>query len=163
AMNPCPCGYRTDPRRECHCSVPQIERYMSRISGPLLDRIDIHMEVPNVPFEDLSKTTPGTSSESMREQVDKARAAQARRFAGKSTRTNARMSSREVRQFCPLERPGAQLLQNCMADLGLSARAYDKILRVARTIADLAGSESIQTSHLSEAINYRTLDRKMWT
>lgn len=163
AMNPCPCGYRGDPRRECHCSVPQVERYMSKISGPLLDRIDIHIEVPAVPFQELANKTPGTSSADMRGQVEAARRLQARRFAGRVTRLNARMTSRETRQHCHLDREAMRILEGAMAELGLSARAYDKILRVARTIADLDGSDDVRLPHVGEAINYRTLDRKLWT
>jgi len=163
ALNPCPCGYRNDPRRECHCTVPVIERYMSKISGPLLDRIDIHIEVPAVPFKELSAGTPGTSSAQMREQVVAARNLQAERFAGSKTRTNAKMGHRQIRASCKLDDEGLNLLKATMAELGLSARAHDKILRVARTIADLDQSESIRPFHLSEAINYRMLDRQMWT
>jgi magnesium chelatase family protein len=162
ALNPCPCGYRNDPRRECQCSVPQIERYMGKISGPLLDRIDIHIEVPAVPFEDLSTKTNGTSSREMRERVKAARAIQSQRLRGRRAQTNARMTTRQVREFCPLDATSRTLLEQCMQRFGLSARAYDKILRVARTIADLEGAEAIGAAHLSEAINYRALDRKMW-
>ncbi len=163
ALNPCPCGYRNDPRRQCNCSVPQIERYMSKISGPLLDRIDIHIEVPAVPFRELSSGTPGTSSGEMRGQVEGARRMQAERFSGTRTRHNADMSHRQTRQFCPLTEEGRNLLKSAMTDLGLSARAHDKVLRVARTIADLDASADIRPEHLSEAINYRMLDRNMWT
>jgi magnesium chelatase family protein len=163
ALNPCPCGYRTDPRRECHCSPPQIDRYMAKISGPLLDRIDIHLEVPAVPFQELSNTQPGIASEVMREQVDQVRRQQADRFKSSSTRLNAQMTHRQIRRFCPLDKPGLDLLQASMEELGLSARAHDKILRVARTIADLDGQEAINSEHLSEAINYRILDRRLWT
>ncbi len=163
ALNPCPCGYRNDPRRDCHCTLPQIERYMSKISGPLLDRIDIQIEVPAVPFRELSAATAGTSSAQMREQVIAARAVQARRFAGSATRHNGRMTHRQVRSFCTLDEPSSQLLRATMTELGLSARAHDKILRLARTIADLDTSDSIAPMHLSEAINYRMLDRQLWT
>ncbi len=163
ALNPCPCGYRTDPRRECHCTPTQITRYMSRISGPLLDRIDIHIEAPAVAFQELSSTTPGTSSAEMREQVACARRFQADRFQDCKTRHNADMPHRQVRQFCKLDREGMNLLKGAMTELGLSARAHDKILRVARTIADLDQSADIQPSHLNEAINYRILDRQLWT
>jgi magnesium chelatase family protein len=163
AMNPCPCGYRTDPRRECHCSPPAIDRYMSRISGPLLDRIDIHIEVPAVPFQELSGSTPGTSSTQMREQVSRARHHQSRRFTRGKTRYNAAMPHREVRRFCPLDAESTSLLKAAMSDMGLSARAHDKILRVARTIADLDDSEQIHPMHLNEAVNYRMLDRQLWT
>ena len=163
ALNPCPCGYRNDPRRSCHCTVPQIDRYMSKISGPLLDRIDIHIEVPAVPFKELSGGTPGTTSAEMRRQVIAARGIQAKRFRGLATRYNADMSHRQVRQFCQLDEEGRNLLKASMTEMGLSARAHDKILRVARTIADLDGSPNIQPAHLNEAINYRVLDRQLWT
>ncbi|WP_254506706.1 YifB family Mg chelatase-like AAA ATPase [Anatilimnocola floriformis] len=163
ALNPCPCGYKTDPRRDCSCTVPQIERYMAKISGPLIDRIDLHMEVPAVPYKELSAERAGTSSAQMREQVIAARAIQAERFKGIHTRYNAHMSSRLVRQFCKLTPPSQELIKASVNDLGLSARAHDKVLRVARTIADLEGSAEIDEAHLSEAINYRMLDRQMWT
>jgi magnesium chelatase family protein len=163
ALNPCPCGYRNDPRRDCHCTVPQIERYMSKISGPLLDRIDIHIEVPAVPFRELSATTPGTSSAEMRTSVVTAREIEHRRFAGSATRQNGQMTHRQIRAFCPLDEAGTNLLRATMTELGLSARAHDKILRLARTIADLDASESITPMHVSEAINYRMLDRNLWS
>ncbi|MCA9220008.1 MAG: YifB family Mg chelatase-like AAA ATPase [Planctomycetales bacterium] len=163
ALNPCPCGYRNDPRRDCHCSVPQIERYMAKISGPLVDRIDIHIEVPAVPFKELSDERSGTSSETMREEVVAARRLQTERFRGSHTRYNAQMNSRQVRQFCRLTESGMNMLRTSLNELGLSARAHDKILRVARTIADLDNSETLQDQHLSEAINYRVLDRSLWT
>lgn len=162
ALNPCPCGFRGDPRRACHCSAPQIEKYMGKISGPLLDRIDIHIEVPVVPFDELANRRTGTDSLQMREQVMASRVVQRERFQGKPTRCNARMTTREIREHCKLDAVGQQLLQKVMTELGLSARAYDKILRVARTIADLDGSPSLKLEHLGEAVNYRTLDRKMW-
>jgi magnesium chelatase family protein len=163
ALNPCPCGFRNDPRRQCQCTVPQIERYMSKISGPLLDRIDIHIEVPAVPYKELSSERAGTTSAMMREQVVAARAIQAQRFAGSKTRYNGQMSSRQIRTHCKLDDASAETLRTNVNDLGLSARAHDKVLRVARTIADLEGKESIQQHHLQEAINYRMLDRQMWT
>jgi len=163
ALNPCPCGYRGDPRRECHCTVPQIERYMSKISGPLLDRIDIHIEVPAVEFRELASQAEGTSSAEMREEVTRARDVQEARFDGAATRYNAQMSHRLIRQHCRLDREGEQLLRNAMSELGLSARAHDKVLRVARTIADLEESPSIAAAHVSEAINYRMLDRSLWS
>jgi magnesium chelatase family protein len=163
ALNPCPCGYRNDPRRDCHCTVPQIERYMSKISGPLLDRIDIHIEVPAVPFRELSATTPGTSSAQMRERVVAARAVQAERFANTTTRQNGRMTHKQIRAHCQLEEAGMNLLRSTMTELGLSARAHDKILRLARTIADLDAQPAIGLEHISEAINYRMLDRNLWS
>jgi magnesium chelatase family protein len=166
AANPCPCGYRSDPRRSCNCTPPQIEKYTNKISGPLLDRIDIQIEVPAVPFEELqgnSKTKVGTSSEQMRVEVERARERQADRFTNSSTRYNAQMSSRDVRKFCELNKSCQQMLRHSVEEMGLSARAHDKILRVSRTIADIAGDDSIEEMHLAEAIGYRNLDRDLWT
>ena len=165
ALNPCPCGYRNDPRRSCNCTVPQIERYMSKISGPLLDRIDLHIEVPAVEFKELSSEGPsGTSSEAMREQVGTARRMQIERFQSvRKTRNNAQMSSSQLRQFCRLNPECQSILKSSVQEMGLSARAHDKILRVARTIADLEESLTIDTAHLQEAVNYRMLDRQLWT
>jgi magnesium chelatase family protein len=163
SLNPCPCGYRNDPRRECHCTVPQIERYMAKISGPLLDRIDLHIEVPAVPFKELNATQGGTSSEMMREQVLAARAVQTVRFAESASRTNAHMNSREIRAHCQLNDAGTNLMRSALQESGLSARAHDKILRVARTIADLDGRADILVEHVSEAVNYRLLDRQFWS
>jgi magnesium chelatase family protein len=163
ALNPCPCGYRGDSRRSCNCTSPQIERYMSKISGPLLDRIDLHIEVPAVPFRELSGGTPGTSSADMRAVVASARQRQAKRFNGSKTRYNADMSHRQTRQFCVLDAECSNLLKGAMTEMGLSARAHDKILRTARTIADLDNSEGVRPNHLNEAINYRMLDRNLWT
>lgn len=162
AMNPCPCGYRGEPRRQCSCTPMQIERYLSRISGPLLDRIDIHVEVPSVPFRELSDQQGGTDSTRMREQVLSARDAQQRRFHGEPNRLNGKMSPRQIRKHCRLKSDAESLLKSAMHEMGLSARAHDKILRVGRTIADLEGSEQITAVHVSEAINYRTLDRTYW-
>ncbi len=162
ALNPCPCGFRTDPRRTCNCTSMQIEKYMSRISGPLLDRIDIHIEVPGVPFEELSSTTDGTSSAQMREHVERARLRQKERFSKTNTLYNAQMSTRELREHCQLDPVCRKLLRDCCNELGLSARAHDKILRVSRTIADLDDSDSIEAAHLQEAINYRMLDRNLF-
>ncbi len=161
ALNPCPCGYRTDPRRQCTCTGPQIERYMGRVSGPLLDRIDIHIEVPAVSFAELTGTEPGVSSSQMRAEVLLARERQAKRFEGSAVRTNAQMSSRQLREFCPLTTAERNMMRDAVNDNGLSARAHDKILRVARTIADLAGSERIDVTHIYEAINYRMLDKQI--
>jgi magnesium chelatase family protein len=159
SLNPCPCGFRNDPRRECHCTVTQIERYTSKISGPLLDRIDLHIEVPAVAFKELASKQDGTSSSVMRDEVSRARELQTSRFAKTATRTNAQMTSRQIRQACPLDEVCTNLLRQSINELGLSARAHDKVLRVARTIADLEQSESIRPEHLSEAVNYRMLDR----
>ena len=163
ALNPCPCGYRTDPRRSCNCTPPQIERYMSRISGPLLDRIDIHIEVPAVPFNELTGGPPGTSSAEIRAQVEGARVIQSKRFERSRTNTNAQMSSRELRQHCVLGRVEHELMRVAVTDMGLSARAHDKVLRVARTIADLESVETIQAHHVQEANNYRMLDRDVFS
>ncbi len=162
SMNPCPCGYLGDSRHTCKCPPPAVERYMGRISGPLLDRIDLHIEVPAVPFQELSATADGTSSVIMREQVDRARSVQRQRFGPDSHRLNGKMTTRQLRKFCVLDAEGKQLLQTAMDELGLSARAHDRILRVARTVADLEGSDAIKPEHVSEAIGYRSLDRKLW-
>ncbi len=162
AMNPCPCGYLGDGRRPCKCNLVVIERYIGKISGPLLDRFDLHIEVPAVPFQELAASADGTSSAVMREQVQKARQAQRQRFGDGGHRRNSRMTSRQLRKFCVLDEEGRGLLKTAMDELGLSARAHDRILRVARTIADLEGAAQIQAAHLSEAISYRSLDRKLW-
>lgn len=162
AMNPCPCGFRGDPKRQCSCNPMQIERYLGRISGPLLDRIDIHIEVPPVPFRELSDAKPGTTSLEMREAVTRARQWQKKRFEAVRTRVNGKMKPPEIRIFCKLNKDAEELLRAAMEEMGLSARAHDKILRIGRTIADLADSEEIRAEHLSEAINYRTLDRNYW-
>lgn len=164
ALNPCPCGYRTDPRRKCQCLPPQVERYMSRISGPLLDRIDIHIEVPAVPFKELAESDSGTKSETLRAHVERARQSQEERFhnAG-ATRYNAQMTSAQLRQFCRLSPECLSLMKTHVQEMGLSARAHDKVIRVARTIADLEAHATIETIDLQEAINYRTLDRQFWT
>ncbi|WDI40216.1 YifB family Mg chelatase-like AAA ATPase [Bremerella sp. P1] len=161
AMNPCPCGFRNDPRRDCRCSVPQVEKYVGKISGPLLDRIDIQIEVPAVPYQELASETEGTSSAELKEMVIAARKIQTRRFVGSRTRYNAQMSSREVRKFCHVEEDAAALMKQSISNFGLSARAYDKILRLARTIADLESATTISADHVCEAINYRMLDRSL--
>ena len=161
AMNPCPCGFRGDPKRQCNCSPMQVERYLSKISGPLLDRIDIHLEVPPVPFRELSGDRGGTDSSTMRGDVERARAVQTRRFE-RTGLLNGKMTPRQLRSHCGLATDAETLLRDAMEQMGLSARAHDRILRVARTIADLAGEETIGVAELSEAIGYRTLDRQYW-
>jgi magnesium chelatase family protein len=162
AMNPCPCGYLGDAKRACKCPPIQIEKYMGRLSGPLLDRIDLHIEVPAVPYEHLASKADGTSSAAMRENVLKARGLQQERFGDDGRRLNSRMTPRQLRKYCGLGVDAQGLLKVAMEDLGLSARAHDRILRVARTIADLENHDQIKADHVSEAIGYRTLDRKLW-
>jgi magnesium chelatase family protein len=163
AMNPCPCGYYTDPNKECTCTPPQIQRYLSRISGPLLDRIDIQIEVPAVKYQDLAAKSSGEKSVTIRERVQKAREIQQRRFAdSQHLYCNADMQPRDIRIHCKVDEQGQNLLKMAINQLGLSARAYDRILKVSRTIADLAGSENILPEHISEAIQYRSLDRNLW-
>ena len=163
AMNPCPCGYATDATNTCSCSVPQIQKYMSRVSGPLLDRIDIHIEVPAVKFSELSSDRKGEPSTRIRERVQAAREQQLRRFRKhKHMYANADMESKDIRRYCKVDEQGKQLLKSAINKLGLSARAYDRILKVSRTIADLEGSEDIRPEYISEAIQYRTLDRQLW-
>jgi magnesium chelatase family protein len=160
AMNPCPCGYFSSPVRECSCTLPQIQRYRCRISGPLLDRIDIHIEVPAVAYKELSVGSTGDPSETIRSRVKTARAVQLKRFAGrKGVYCNAHMTSRDIRKLCPVDEAGESLLSLAITRLGLSARAYDRVLKVARTIADLEGSENLKPEFVSEAIQYRSLDR----
>ncbi len=165
AMNPCPCGYHGDLKRPCRCSVTQVQRYRQRISGPLLDRIDLHIDVPAVSIHELQNDGREEPSSTIRERVVKARQTQHKRFANQSSRVaaNARMTPRLIRQHCQLTKEGAEALRHAMIDRQLSARAYDRILKVARTIADLAEEETIATNHLFEALHFRELDRKMWT
>ncbi|NGM65905.1 YifB family Mg chelatase-like AAA ATPase [Sphingobacterium sp. SGR-19] len=163
AMNPCPCGYYNHPEKECICGSTVVHRYLSRISGPLLDRIDLHVEVTPVNFNELSSVKSAEKSEIIRERVIRARTIQAKRFANfLNIHNNAQMNTPTVRQICHVSRSGQQLLRSAMERLGLSARAYDRILKVARTIADMDGSEEIETQHLAEAIHFRSLDRENW-
>ncbi|KAF5082919.1 Competence protein ComM [anaerobic digester metagenome] len=163
SMNPCPCGYYNHPEKDCVCSPGVVQKYLNKISGPLLDRIDIHVEVVPVPFDKLSGAPPSEPSEAIRERVVRARQIQEERFVEwKEVHCNAQMTSKLIRKFCQLDEAGVALLKNAMERLGLSARAYDRILKVSRTIADLDGSEAIRPDHVAEAIQYRSLDRDSW-
>src|SRR5689334_18674030 len=165
AMNPCACGFWNDPTRECRCTPLQIQRYVGRISGPLLDRIDIHIDVPAVKFRELRGETAHETDSSavIRQRVIAARERQHRRFAGEKIFSNAAMTPRMIRAYCQIDSHSEKMLENAMRRLGLSARAYDRILKVSRTIADLEGSETIDANHISEAVGYRSLDRTYWT
>ncbi|CAN5317821.1 MAG: YifB family Mg chelatase-like AAA ATPase [Pyrinomonadaceae bacterium] len=164
AMNPCPCGFWNDPTRECRCTPLQIQRYVGRISGPLLDRIDIHVDVPAVRFKDLSGEAPLTeSSEEMRARVINARARQLERLRGEGVFANGQMSSRHIRRYCRIGAEAERMLETAMTRQGLSARAYDRILKTSRTIADLAGADDIRPIDVAEAVGYRSLDRTYWT
>lgn len=163
AMNPCPCGYYNHPTKECTCPPGAVHRYMGRISGPLLDRIDLQVEVTPVAIGEISQVRPSEPSAAIRERVIRAREVQAERFRGvPGVHTNAMMNARMLREFCPLDQAARELLERAMVRLDLSARAYDRIVKVARTIADLEGTADIGTAHLAEAINYRSLDRGSW-
>jgi len=164
AMNPCPCGYFGDPNHACSCAAPQIQRYRARISGPLLDRIDIHVEVPAVNFKALSSDRKGEASADIRQRVQQARKIQSDRFKRiKNVYCNADMLPNHLTKYCRIDDAGKELLSTAINKLGLSARAYDRILKVSRTIADLAGMEQIDSAHISEAIQYRSLDRDLWS
>lgn len=163
SMNPCPCGYHNDPTHKCVCTPGQIQRYLNKISGPLFDRIDIQVEITPVPFKDISRTTQGESSASIRERVIKARQIQEQRFREcRGVHCNAQMSERMIHQYAEPDSAGIELLRMAMERLNLSARAYNRILKVARTIADLDASPDVQAQHLAEAISYRNLDRGDW-
>jgi magnesium chelatase family protein len=163
SMNPCPCGYLNHPEKECSCGHGVVERYLQRISGPLLDRIDLHIEVVPVPFRELSAAESTETSAEVRQRVMAARTIQHERFVSdEGVYCNALMSGRLLRRHCAIDTNGQNLLRTVMERLDLSARAHDRILKVARTIADLAGSEKIETEHLAEAINYRSMDRSGW-
>jgi magnesium chelatase family protein len=159
AMNPCPCGYLTDPRRACSCTPTQVINYRSRLSGPLLDRIDIHVEVPPVAYRDLASDGPEEASGALRLRVEEARERQRKRFSGSRTHCNSHMTPLQLKEACRLDEASQGLMEAAVSRLGLSARAYDRVLRVARTIADLAGAEDVRAEYVAEAIQYRTLDR----
>jgi magnesium chelatase family protein len=162
AMNPCPCGYLGLAGKSCSCSTGQISRYRAKLSGPLLDRIDLHIEMPAVEYHDLAEREPGESSTAIRERCQAARAIQQARFAGTNIRCNSHMNAAAVKEFCVLDDEARNVLKMAISELGFSARAYDRILRVSRTIADLAGEEQIQVEHVLEAVQYRNLDRRYW-
>jgi magnesium chelatase family protein len=164
AMNPCPCGYFNDKSRECLCTPPMIQRYVAKISGPLLDRIDIHIEVPAVHYKELRGGAAAEGSAQIRERVMAARERQRERFKtfGEKIYSNAQMATRQIRAYCELGPEAEKLLERAMQQQGLTARAHDRILKVARTIADLEGVDGLAVAHLAEAIQYRTLDRSYW-
>jgi magnesium chelatase family protein len=165
AMNPCPCGYHGSAQRECPCSQTMIQRYVSKISGPLMDRIDIHIDVPAVNYKELrSSDAKIESSAQIRQRVIRAREIQLNRFAaaGERVYSNAQMGARQIRTYCDLGTDSERMLERAMQQQGLSARAHDRILKVARTIADLDGAAEIESKHIAEAIQYRTLDRTYW-
>jgi magnesium chelatase family protein len=161
AMNPCPCGFFTDPQKECGCTPPQIHRYRSKVSGPLLDRIDIQVEVPALRYQELASKDAGEPSSIIRERVNRARAIQLARFQKRGLHANAQMGTRDIKKYCSVKPEAEKLLEVAINKLGLSARAYSRVLKVSRTIADLEGSEEIQPAHVSEAIQYRSLDRRL--
>ncbi len=161
AMNPCPCGFLGDPQHDCTCTPPMLHRYRNKLSGPLLDRIDLHVEVPRVPHKDLTDINPAESSATIRQRVNRARKIQQQRLASSGLHANSQMQTRHIHKFCKLDEKGDQLLEQVTDKLGLSARSFTRILKLARTIADLAGEEQIEILHLSEAIQYRGQDRKL--
>jgi len=162
SMNPCPCGYYNHPEKDCVCAPGVVQKYMSRISGPLLDRIDLHVEVTPVEYDKLTAKEEGESSEDIRARVIKAREVQSQRYKDSDVNANALMTAKQIQEHCQLDTTGNLLLKNAMKKLNLSARAYDRILKVARTIGDLAGSDKIAMEHIAEAIQYRSLDRESW-
>lgn len=162
AMNPCPCGYLTHPKKECHCTVPMIQRYLSKVSGPLLDRIGMHLEVPPLNYEELTETRTYESSKDIRNRVMKARHIQRKRYGKEGHRCNALLTPKEIQKYCELSNEAKNLLKLAVVELNFSGRAYDKILKLSRTIADLGGESEITAVHISEAIGYRSLDRRMW-
>lgn len=162
AMNPCPCGFYTDPHKQCRCNTTKIEKYLSKISGPLLDRIDIHIEVPAIKYKELTSDENPEASSVIKERVKKARDAQLKRFKDDGIFANSHMSHKQIKKYCNLTEEGQTLLKAAIEELNFSARAYDKILKISRTIADLAACENILPEHISEAIQYRSLDRQVW-
>ena len=161
-MNPCPCGFYGHPTRKCTCSEGSVQRYLSKVSGPLLDRIDLHVEVMPVEFSDLNDKTKAESSAAIRERVNAARKIQNERYEGTGITCNAMLTPALLHRFCVLTEGAQNMLKTAFERMGLSARAYDRILKVARTIADLDGSEDIDVQHIAEALQYRSLDRKYW-
>lgn len=159
AMNPCPCGYKGAPKRQCSCNPMQVKKYVAKISGPLMDRIDLHIEVPALEYKELSADTVGEPSAVIRQRVEQARSVQLERFTNSKNYSNSGMSAKQLKVHCKMDEPSKQILALAMDKLGLSARAHDRILKVSRTIADLAGSANIQSEHVAEAIQYRSLDR----
>ena len=162
AMNPCPCGYFTDPKRECHCTPLQIQKYLAKVSGPLLDRIDMHLEVPSLNYQELTQKPQGRDSISIRQLVEKTRTIQRKRYKNQGNTSNAALAPKEIEKYCQVSKDARELLKMAIYELGLSARAYDKVLKLGRTIADLDESEQINAEHISEAISYRCLDRNIW-
>ena len=160
-MNPCPCGFLTDPQKECTCTPLQIQRYRSKVSGPLLDRIDIQIEVPGLRYQELASKDAGENSDVIRKRVNVARTVQQQRFHKTKFHANAQMGAKEIKRYCAVKEDAERLLETAINKLGLSARAYSRVLKVGRTIADLSGAENIEVSHIAEAIQYRSLDRRM--
>jgi len=157
----CVCGFLTDPQKECICTPLQIQRYRSKVSGPLLDRIDIQVEVPGLRYQELASKDAGESSDVIRARVNAARSIQLQRFHKTKIHANAQMGARDIKRYCSVKDDAEKLLETAINKLGLSARAYSRVLKVGRTIADLAGAENIEASHIAEAIQYRSLDRRM--
>jgi magnesium chelatase family protein len=163
ALNPCPCGNYFSPQKTCHCNPAKIRNYLGKISGPLLDRIDLHIETPQVKYQELSDQQNAESSQAIKQRVENARAIQQQRFKSTGILCNAQMSNKLIRQHCVLDKEAQELVRMAIAELALSARAYDKIIKVGRTISDLANSEQIHAEHIAEAIQYRSLDRAFLT
>ena len=162
AMNPCPCGYFGHPTKKCTCANGAAKKYLNKISGPMLDRFDLHIEVPPITYGDLNNTAPEEGSAAMAERVDRARRRQAERYKGTDIACNARLTPDMLKRYCVLSPEANQLLQAAFDRMGLSARAYDRIMKVSRTLADLDGSETISGSHVAQAIQFRSLDKKYW-